>query len=89
MAVDDHTRYKFSGFMNEKSDIGSFAKEVLKKFKAAEHTVKYARCDNAGENTKQLRKACEEAMGIILEFTAPYTLEQNGVVERAFATVCN
>ena len=52
MAVDDHTRYKFSGFMKEKSDIGSFAKEVLKKVKAAGHTVKYVRCDNAGENTK-------------------------------------
>ena len=29
MAVDDHTRYKFSGFMKEKSDIGRFATEVL------------------------------------------------------------
>ena len=37
MAVDDHTRYKF---MKEKSDIGNFAKEVLKKVKAAGHTVK-------------------------------------------------
>ena len=81
MAVDDHTRYKFSGFMKEKSDIGSFAKEVLKKVKAAGHMVKYVRCDNAGENTKQLRDACEEETGIILEFTAPYTPEQNGVVE--------
>ena len=35
MAVDDHTRYKFSGFVKEKSDIGSFATEVLKKVKAA------------------------------------------------------
>ena len=43
--------------------------------------VKYIRCDNAGENTKQLREACEEEMGIIQEFTAPYTQEQNGVVE--------
>ena len=51
--------------------MGSFAKEVLKKVKAAGHTVKYVRSDNAGENTKQLREACEEEMGIIQEFTAP------------------
>ena len=81
MAVDDHTRYKFSGFMKEKSEIGSFATEVLKKVKAAGYTVKYVRCDNAGENTKQLREACEEETGTIQEFTAPYTPEQNGVVE--------
>ena len=71
MAVDDHTQYRFSGFMKEKSDIRSFAKEVLKKVTAAGHTARYIRCDNAGENTKQLREACEEEMGIILEFTAP------------------
>ena len=51
--------------------------------------VKYVRCGNAGENTKQLREACEEEMGIILEFTAAYTPEQNEVVEGAFATVRN
>ena len=56
VAVDDHKRYKFSGFMKEKSDIGSFAKEVLKKVKAAGHTVKYVRCDNAGENTPVKKK---------------------------------
>ena len=57
--------------MKEKSDIGSFAKEVLKKDEAAGRTVKYVGRDNVGENTKQLREACEEEMGIILEFTAP------------------
>ena len=81
MAVDDHTRYKSSGFVKGKSEIWSFATEVLKKVKAAGHTVKYVCRYNEGENTKQLREACEEERGIIQEFAAPYTSEQNGVVE--------
>ena len=87
MAVDDHSRYKYSGFMKKKSDIGDFAEEVFKKVQAAGHTIKYVRCDNAGENIRHLQDACEKEMGITMEYTAPYTLEQNGVVERAFANV--
>ena len=40
--------------------MGILATEVLKKVKAAGHTVKYVRCGNAGENTKQLRKAVKK-----------------------------
>ena len=35
MAVDDHSRYKYSGFMKKKSDIGNFAEDVFKKVQAA------------------------------------------------------
>ena len=47
--------------------------------------------DNAGENIyiKQAIRSdlvlCE--MGTVVEYTAPYTLQQNGKVERAFPTL--
>ena len=41
MAVDDHSRYKYSGFMKKKSDIGDFAETIFKKVQAAGHTIKY------------------------------------------------
>ena len=89
MAVDDATRYKYTGFGKHKSDIGEFAISVFNKVKSANHTVKFVRCDNAGENVNQLQDACEGITGITMEYTAPYTPEQNGVVERAFASVRN
>jgi hypothetical protein len=55
----------------------------------ANHTVKFVQCDNAGENVKQLQDACENEMAITMEYIAPYTPEQNGVVEQAFASVQN
>ena len=43
--------------------------------------------DNAGEN-KMLVKICDQnEMGIKFEYSAPGTPQQNGVVERAFATL--
>ena len=47
MAVDDHSRYKYSGFMKKKSDIGDFAENIFKEVQAAGHTSKYVHCDNA------------------------------------------
>ena len=43
--------------------------------------------DNAGEN-KPLARCCDQNdMGIKFEYTAPGTLQQNGVVEREFVTL--
>ena len=49
--------------------------------------VKIIRCDNAGENKVLERESGKEELGIIFEYTAPGTPQQNGVVERAFVTV--
>ena len=49
--------------------------------------VEHIRCDNAGEN-RALEDLCiEKDLGIVFEYTAPGTPQQNGVVERAFATM--
>jgi len=88
LAVDEATHMKFSMFLKQKSDM----KEKLVPFlKELQHTygvkVKHIRCNNAGEN-RALEDLCiEKDLGIIFEYTAPGTPQQNGVVERAFATM--
>jgi len=48
--------------------------------------VHHIRCDNTGEN-RALEIACiDKELGIVFEYTAPGTPQQNGIVERAFAT---
>ena len=49
--------------------------------------VMIIRCDNAGENKVLERESDKNELGIIFEYTAPGTPQQNGVVERAFVTV--
>ena len=46
--------------------------------------VKVFRCDNAAEFKEKIIKIGMDAR---LEFSAPGTPQQNGVVERAFATL--
>ena len=79
MVADDFTRDKISGFAKKKSEIGDFMKEVLSRVQTAGHSTKFVRCDNAGENIKQLKEACVAVNGLQMEYTAPYTPQQNGV----------
>ena len=47
--------------------------------------VRYIRLDSAGENLA-VAATCKQK-GVIVEYTAPYTPQFNGVVERMFATI--
>ena len=49
--------------------------------------MKIIRCDNAGENKVLERESDKNELGIIFEYTAPGTPQQNGVLEKAFVTV--
>ena len=88
LMVDEATKYKKSFFLKRKNDrvevIIDWLKESKNKYKIK---VQRIRMDNAGEN-KMLVKSCDQnEMGIKLEYTAPGTPQQNGVVERAFVTL--
>ena len=49
--------------------------------------IKRIRLDNSGEN-RSLQKECEKQnLGLIFEFTAPHTPQQNSVVERKIPTL--
>ena len=49
--------------------------------------VKIFRCDNAGEKKVLERESDKNELGIIFEYTAPGTPQQNDLVERVFETV--
>lgn len=60
---------------------------LLKDIRVKTNSLKFIRCDNSGEN-KSLQTLCEEEqLNIKFEFTSHKTPQQNGVVERAFATL--
>ncbi|WZZ07843.1 hypothetical protein YC2023_093764 [Brassica napus] len=86
--IDDHTRYMWSILLKEKSE----AFESFKRFKKIVEKesgamIKTLRTDRGGEFTSQeLRSFCEDH-GINRHLTAPYSPQQNGVVERRNKTL--
>ena len=90
LMVDEATRYKISRFIKTKDDLAKTVSTVLRTLNSNNKTVKYVRSDNAGENSK-VEKYCEDMQvkDITFEYTAPYTPQQNGIVERSFAFLYN
>ena len=88
MLVDEATKYKKSFFLKKKNEQVEFIIDRMKALKARhEIQVKIITCDNAGENKVLERESDKNELGIIFEYTAPGTPQQNGVVERAFVMV--
>ena len=85
MIVDDYSRMKWSRFIKSKSELTSVVIPLLKELKSIGKPVSYIRLDNAGENKTLSNEA--KQLGINVEFVAPNTPQQNGVAERAIATV--
>ena len=75
-----------------KSDISHKADTLLMELNgkldnyAVHGITKYLRCDNAGENLSDLQRVCNQYK-VRMEYTAPNTPQQNGVVERKFVTI--
>ena len=81
-------RTKKSYFRKKKNEQVVTIIDWIKDLKARHKIqVKSIRCDNAGENKVLERESDKKELGIIFEYTAPGTTQQNGVVERAFVTV--
>ena len=88
IVVDEFSDSSHSFFLKRKSDqiemIPIWIKEPKAKYGI---DIKYVRLDNSGEN-KSLQKECDKQnLGIIFEFTAPVTPQQNSVVERKIPTL--
>ena len=88
IVVDEFSDYSHSFFLRKKSDqtvlIPIWIKGLKTKYGIV---VKNIRLDNSGEN-RSLQKECEKQnLGIIFEFTAPVTPQQNSVVERKIPTL--
>lgn len=88
LLVDDFSRKMWVYFLSTKDE----AFEYFKKFKAlvengSEKMIKALRTDRGGEFCSyQFTSYCENA-GILRHYTAPYSPQQNGVVERRNRTV--
>ncbi|KAI2497955.1 PIF1-like helicase [Fragilaria crotonensis] len=57
--VDDKTRKSWDFYGARKSQLKNVLKDLLDKLRAADYTVKFIRCDNAGEHIADLKKMCE------------------------------
>ena len=88
MIVDDFTRYTWVFFLGDKSDVfatfKSFVKGIHNEF---ETTIKKVRSDNGSEfkNTR-IDELCDK-FRIRHEFSAKYTPQSNGLVERKNRTL--
>ena len=86
--IDDFTRFCWIYFLTYKSEVA----DVFLRYKAmvenqSEYRIKVIRSDNGTEYTSEkFNKFCEDA-GIDHQLTAPYTPQQNGVVERKNRTI--
>ncbi|KAG7578131.1 Zinc finger CCHC-type [Arabidopsis thaliana x Arabidopsis arenosa] len=86
--IDDYSRYMWTLLLKEKSD----AFERFKRFKAlveqeTGNSIKTFRTDRGGEFTShEFQKFCDDT-GIKRHLTAPYSPQQNGVVERRNRTL--
>ncbi|KAK1419880.1 hypothetical protein QVD17_29300 [Tagetes erecta] len=86
--IDDYSRYMWSFMLKRKDQ----AFEVFKSFKVmiekeTERSIKTFRTDRGGEFTSsEFSSFCKEN-GIQRQLTAPYTPQQNGVVERRNRTI--
>jgi len=88
LAVDDATDFSFSLFLKTKDQTARAMISLIKELRALENVVvKKIRCDNSGENVAFQAAAKEEGLGLHFEFTARQTPQQNGRVERKFATL--
>jgi hypothetical protein len=87
LIVDEATDMKWSFFLKKKSNQVPVLMGFIKKLFNSGYNVKYIRCDNAGENISLKESIDKEGLSIKFEFTARMTPQQNGKVERAFATL--
>ena len=88
LIVDDATGFAFSYFLKKKSETSRKIVSLIEHLKATlNYQVKFLHCDNAGENMSAEEACKEEGLGVIFEHTVPNTPQQNGQVERCFATL--
>lgn len=88
LLVDDFSRYMWVYLIKTKDEaLAMFKKFKLEVEKESSHKVKMLRTDRGGEFISRLfTEFCEEE-GVKRQLTAPYTPQQNGVVERRNRTV--
>ena len=76
--IDDASRFVWVEFLKHKSQVPGKFKEFVRRYSSPTCCIKKIRSDNGGEYANsEMREFCK-AMGIVQQFTEPYTPEQNG-----------
>ena len=81
--IDEYSRYCWLYLLKHKNDvIEIFNKWIKLVERQTENRVKMLRSDNAGElSGKEFQQILNE-FGIVMEKTAPYSSNENGIAER-------
>ena len=87
LVVDEATNMKWSFFLHTKKQQTPVLLGFIKTLKELGRPVKFIRCDNAGENETLKKQLDLQGSSIRFEYTARQTPQQNGKVERAFASL--
>ena len=88
LIVDKATDMKWSYFIKNKDNQVSIIVEFIKHQRHLHPKAgTFICCDNAGENLTLEKECKREGLGVQFEFTSRYTPQQNGKVERSFATL--
>ena len=86
LVVDQYTGKAWSFFVKKKDQLANTMDNHFIKLSSAKYGMKFLRSDNAGEKFSGLQRVCDKH-GIQIEYTAPNTPQQNGIVERKFVTI--
>ena len=84
MFKDQYAGMAWNVFVPTKDKVYEVTKEKFYYFAGLKKKIKYFKCDNAKEYG-QIQRLCYK-FGTTMEYTAPHTPQQNGIVERQFAT---
>lgn len=85
---DDCTGFRHIYFLRHKDDVFDVLKEYeVMVFNKFNRRIKIIRCDNGTEYTNYRVRNYLKSRGIQMEFSAPYTPEQNGTSERDMRTI--
>jgi hypothetical protein len=84
MFKDQYSGMAWNVFTPNKDKVYEITKENFYYIAGLKNKMRFVRCDNAGKYGK-IELLCHN-FGLTMEYTAPYTPQKNGVVERQFAT---
>ena len=74
LMVDQYSKFKISGFLKKKSDMGNFICRKVSELKNKKIGIRFIICDNASENKIIESKMIEQGIdNITFEYTAPST----------------
>jgi transposase InsO family protein len=88
--VDDYSWYAWVFFFEDKGETFGFVRDLVLRLRNERHgdAIRAIRSDNGSK----FRNSCFETfchdLGLEHQFSSPYTLPQNGVVERKNRTLC-